>query len=307
MRTTTLNCPVPDSSTDLTRRHWDVLVVGAGPAGSITARQLARYGLSVLLVDKARFPRRKVCGCCVGAAAVAMLERIGLRDVLPSLGAQPIRQLCLGAAGYKVPLSLDGGMAVSRDALDSALVDGAVEAGVCFQDGAAARLAGPADESWRIELSRAGSRTEIVADAVVAADGIYGGFLARESDCRRRTSGSRIGAGAMLHDSPDFFQPGTIYMAIGDGGYVGFVRLEDGSLNVAAALDKRIVASPPANRLLRPARLSPKPVFLGPSNSRRLCGMARRRWPVGRGSLPIDGCSSSATRPAMSSRSPARG
>src|SRR5262245_23559213 len=47
---------------------WDVAVVGAGPAGSLAARELARRGASVLLVDRSPFPRPKVCGSCLNAA-----------------------------------------------------------------------------------------------------------------------------------------------------------------------------------------------------------------------------------------------
>jgi len=227
-----------------TERRWDVLVVGAGPAGSVAARQLARLGLSVLLVDKARFPRRKVCGCCVGSAAVELLARIGLPEILPALAAQPIRQLCLAAAGRTAPLALDGGVAVSRDALDATLVGAAVDSGVQFQSGAAAQLAGRIDGAWRVELTSAGNRSTIVADAVVAADGIHGGFLSRQTTFRRQPArGSRIGAGAVLAKSPAFYGPGAIYMAVGNGGYVGFVRLEDGRLNVAAALDRPAVTA----------------------------------------------------------------
>jgi flavin-dependent dehydrogenase len=248
MQTTTLAREPTDAPTNAlsgaTERRWDVLVVGAGPAGSIAARQLARLGLSVLLVDKAQFPRRKVCGCCVGSAAVELLAQIGLPEILPALAAQPIRQLCLAAAGRSAPLALDGGVAVSRDALDAALVGAAVEAGVQFQDGVAAQLADRIDGAWRVELTSAGSRSTIVADAVVAADGIHGGFLSKQPDYRRQPArGSRIGAGAVLADSPAFYRPGAIYMAVGKGGYVGFVRLEDGRLNVAAALDRPVVAA----------------------------------------------------------------
>src|SRR5437762_947004 len=50
---------------DAERRVWDVVVVGAGPAGAAAARELARRSVSVLLVDKAVFPRWKVCGSCL--------------------------------------------------------------------------------------------------------------------------------------------------------------------------------------------------------------------------------------------------
>ena len=58
---------------------WDVIVVGAGPAGSLTARELARLGRRVLLVDKASFPRPKVCGCCLSGSALAALSVGGSR------------------------------------------------------------------------------------------------------------------------------------------------------------------------------------------------------------------------------------
>jgi len=53
--------------------------------------------------------------------------------------------------------------------------------------------------------------------------------------------GSRIGAAAMAESVPSFFAEGTIYMACGEGGYVGLVRLEDGRLDVAAALDPWLI------------------------------------------------------------------
>ena len=56
----------------------DVLVVGAGPAGSAAAYHLARHGVDVLMVDKARFPREKVCGDGLTPRAVAALQRAGV-------------------------------------------------------------------------------------------------------------------------------------------------------------------------------------------------------------------------------------
>ncbi|WP_349263050.1 FAD-dependent oxidoreductase, partial [Longimicrobium sp.] len=53
---------------------WDVVVVGAGPAGSATAAHLVRRGHAVLLLDRAAFPRRKPCGECVNPAGVAALR-----------------------------------------------------------------------------------------------------------------------------------------------------------------------------------------------------------------------------------------
>ena len=62
----------------------DVLVVGAGPAGSLAAWRLARAGARVLLVDRARFPRPKLCGDTLNPGAVARLEA---GEHLPTLAA----------------------------------------------------------------------------------------------------------------------------------------------------------------------------------------------------------------------------
>ena len=61
-----------------TSELWDAVVIGAGPAGSMTARELARLGRKVLLVDKAAFPRGKVCGCCLSGSALTTLRSVGL-------------------------------------------------------------------------------------------------------------------------------------------------------------------------------------------------------------------------------------
>ncbi len=58
--------------------HFDALVVGSGPAGSIAATVLARGGARVALVDKAKFPRDKACGDLVGPRGVQLLTDLGI-------------------------------------------------------------------------------------------------------------------------------------------------------------------------------------------------------------------------------------
>ncbi|HSK20013.1 MAG TPA: FAD-dependent oxidoreductase [Longimicrobiales bacterium] len=66
----------------MTRRPVDVIIVGAGPAGALTALLLARSGVDVLLLDRAAFPRAKACGDCLSLGATALLRRTGLLDRL---------------------------------------------------------------------------------------------------------------------------------------------------------------------------------------------------------------------------------
>ncbi len=200
---------------------WDVVVIGAGPAGSVTARELARCGCRVLLVDKASFPRAKVCGCCLNGAAVNVLEQLGLGRVLRD--AVPLGRVTIAANRHRANLSLPRGVALSREVLDTRLIEEAMNVGVEFR---------PNTLINRESDLGAQARLTIVASGLTGADA-------------SPEPGSRIGAGVVLpaETVQSFFAPGTVYMATGHGGYVGLVRVEDNRLDVAAAFDAAFVKS----------------------------------------------------------------
>jgi menaquinone-9 beta-reductase len=118
----------------------DVVVVGGGPAGSVTALLLARAGHSVLLVDRARFPRAKPCGDCLSAGAPAVLERLGLLErvrAAPHATLSGWRIVAPDGTSFTAPIADPPGhaLAVERLHLDSVLLDCAREAGVSvFED-----------------------------------------------------------------------------------------------------------------------------------------------------------------------------
>src|ERR1700690_2911055 len=58
--------------------HFDVVIVGAGPAGTTCASLLARRGINVLLCDKATFPREKICGDCINPGCWDFFKMLGI-------------------------------------------------------------------------------------------------------------------------------------------------------------------------------------------------------------------------------------
>jgi flavin-dependent dehydrogenase len=206
----------------------------------MSARELARRGIRVLLVDRNSFPRPKVCGACLNQRAVSCLERAGLNELLPRLGAIPTRRFRASCGGRSLEINLSGGAAVSRDALDNALIQAAQAAGAEFLSETTAKLCpSDADSSDReIELSgpsgaRRTARARIVLIACGLGHSVFSGMCEFSEQVAPH---ARIGVGARVADGAGVC-PGTIYMAVGRGGYVGMVRVEDGSINLAAALD----------------------------------------------------------------------
>ena len=219
--------------------EWEVVVVGAGPAGAMTAHDLGRQGRKVLLLERQIFPRWKVCGATLSPGVRRILSEAGLGMILPSLAAQPLHTLRLGGWSLRADLPLNGSLALSRSALDAALVERAVQEGCCFLSGVRVRLGSPLENERILRVSAGQEEREISARVVVAADGLNSGIMNQAGLPSKTTpSGGRpmVGLGGVLSSPPLQLEAGIIHMAVGEGGYVGMVRVEDGSLNVAAAL-----------------------------------------------------------------------
>lgn len=165
----------------------DVLVIGAGPAGSACAQHLARAGLHVLLADQHAFPRDKTCGDGLIPDAHAALKRLGVLDEVMRV-ARPVHHVsCFAPRGGRV--DVPGTMAVlPRRELDHILLRAAQAAGATLLP--PARFEAPLEEAGcvvgaRLKIDEAAH--EIRARWVVLATGAAPQAMLAAGLCERRT------------------------------------------------------------------------------------------------------------------------
>jgi geranylgeranyl reductase family protein len=166
----------------------DVLVVGAGPAGSACATALARDGVEVLLADAHRFPRDKVCGDGLIPDAHAALRRLGVHDEVAALAQSVPHVRCVGPRGGHV--DVPGTVSVlPRRLLDDVLVRNAQRAGARLL--APLRFEAPLLDGERVVGARlkdeTGTAHEIQAPWVVLATGAVPQALIAAGLCQRHT------------------------------------------------------------------------------------------------------------------------
>ncbi len=152
----------------------EVVVVGAGPAGSSAAAWAARAGHDVLVIDSAGFPRDKACGDGLTPRAVAELERLGLGGWLDSR----IRHRGLRMSGFGAELQIDWpgpsfpstGSAVARSELDDRIRQCAEDSGARMMLGTKA-VAVQHDSSGRVVSLTLADGTEVSCRQLIVADG----------------------------------------------------------------------------------------------------------------------------------------
>ena len=158
----------------------DVLVVGAGPAGAIAALVLARAGVRVRLIDRATFPRDKLCGDSLNPGAMALLARHGLAEAVEARGLPMEGMWLTGPGGIGVAGTYPRGLlgrSLTRSDLDVMLVSAAERAGAAIELGV--RVTGPLTDGDtrrpRVTgvaiASTSGRAIERRARVVIAADG----------------------------------------------------------------------------------------------------------------------------------------
>ncbi len=229
--------------------HCDVLIAGAGPAGSATATHLARAGHRVLVVDRAAFPRDKPCSEYMSPEAVRLLDGLGVVAALERAGAQPImgtrviaaRGASLVGRFSETPVRpyRSSGLGIARRILDQQLLDTARGAGAEVRErttveellyesggvaGAVVRTAGDARETIRARL-------------VIGADGLRS-VVARRIGRRRQGFPARVAF--VAHVAGVAGLEGITEMHVGERGYVGLNRIAADVANVALVVPRAV-------------------------------------------------------------------
>ena len=171
--------------------HFEVIVIGAGPAGSVAARDIARAGGRVALVDGSH-PREKPCGGGVTGRALESLEISGFAP------AQRIRRVRFEAGSSAATVDLPEGYldVFSREAFDRTLRDAAREAGAVTLDARAASLR-QSGGRWTMT---AGGSSALTAPWLLGADGA-GGIVRKQVTQPLRRSQLSIAAGSYVDGS----------------------------------------------------------------------------------------------------------
>jgi flavin-dependent dehydrogenase len=221
-------------------RAYDVIVVGAGPAGSTSALLLAQQGRRVLLLDAARLPRPKACAEYISPGGVEILRRLGALDrlrtgcwlrgmeIIAPSGARHVVEYGAGVCG----------LSISRLELDAALVELARAAGATLRQGV--RVRGLLHDGPRVTGVVDSSGYEWRARLVIGADGLQS-VVARTLGVRRlRRWPRRLG---LVGHFADVDWPEAIgHLWVGRRGYVAATPVDGARLvtvGLATGLPRR--------------------------------------------------------------------
>ena len=155
---------------------YDAIVVGAGPSGSACASLLSLQGCRVLLLDKARFPRDKVCGDAIGGKALSVLERLGATEELKQKGFQRSSGIVFSSPNgseAEIPLAYaNAGFVCRRRDYDNIVFQRAKKACTAIEGAEAADLLFEGKRVAGVKARMAdGTLREFSANLVVGADG----------------------------------------------------------------------------------------------------------------------------------------
>ncbi len=227
------------------KTDFDAIIIGAGPAGSSAAILLAAAGWSVALIEKQTFPRRKVCGECIAASNLPLLDALGIGDEFAYLAGPELRRVALMRGTQSVSADLPPaahdrhrwGRAMGRETLDTLLLDRARAAGATvLQPWAVQKLRGQAGSHHCTVRDAADGRQKILqAPVAILAHGSWEPLPEDRAVQRMARSGSDLLA-FKANFSGGNLAAGLLPMLAFDGGYGGMVLAEGDLVTLACCI-----------------------------------------------------------------------
>ena len=235
----------------MTPSHFDIGIIGAGPAGSSAATLLAARGYSVCLVDKCTFPRHKLCGDFLNPINWPLLERLGIADELFTLEHQKVTSFRISAvtgeaAAFPFPVQQGQpafGLGVSRYDLDYLLLKRAIQAGVTIFLGNKARAIKQDGDHWSIELIDSSGERTVRPTFLIGADGRNSQVAQLLGLAKAHQRGRRF-VGFQLHLQGVGGLDGEVQIHLFTGGYAGLVGIGGGLANLCLSLETLKVKNP---------------------------------------------------------------
>ena len=209
---------------------FDVAIIGAGPAGSSCAAFCAMAGLETLVLERARFPREKVCGDCLNPSCWPVLDRLGLAQRVSDLPHSKLTSVdFIAINGRKVGVDLPNGsdceLAIKRSLFDDLLLKRACELGTHVREGITVTTL-VHDQNWKIETA---TRESVRARFLIGADG-RNSTVARLRNLLPRPARERIALQAHIPLPLNFGE--RVVLQFLREGYCGQAPVNEDELNL---------------------------------------------------------------------------
>ena len=225
--------------------RFDAIIIGAGPAGSSAAILLATAGWSVALIEKQAFPRRKVCGECVAASNLPLLDALGIGGDFAAQAGPELKRVALMRGTQSVwadlpPAAYAGhpwGRAIGRETLDTLLLARARAVGATvLQPWAVQKVSGVAGSHHCTVREAAGGQLKLMqAPVAILAHGSWEPLPEERAVQRMARRGNDLLA-FKANFSGGNLAAGLLPVLAFDGGYGGMVLADGGLVTLAGCI-----------------------------------------------------------------------